>query len=74
MSSWTRLKRYERLGNAVYRLCLIAAVVLVIVASMTFAALGGQITQAWAVLAKRVLLAAAIYGLGRLVRTFTSLD
>ena len=74
MNSWARLKRYEQLGNAVYWLCLIAAVVPVILASMTFAGLGGQITLTWAVFAKWSLLAATIYGCGWLVRKFTSLD
>jgi hypothetical protein len=74
MNSWARLKRYEQLGNAVYWLCLIAAAVLVIFCSMTFAGLGGQTTLTWAVFAKWSLLAATIYGFGRLVRKFTSLD
>jgi hypothetical protein len=61
----------ERLGNVIYWLCLIASVVLVIVGIMVFAALGGPITQTWTAFAKWALLAAAIYGVGWLVRFFT---
>jgi hypothetical protein len=50
----------ERLGNVIYWLCLVASVVLVIVGIMTFAAIGGQITQTWAVFAKWVLFAVGI--------------
>jgi hypothetical protein len=74
MNAWARLKRYEQLGNAVYWLCLIAAAMLVIFSSLTFAGLGGQITLTPVVFAKWSILAATIYGFGWLVRKFTSLD
>jgi len=74
MSSWKRLKRYERLGNAIYWLCLIASVLLVTSGIMTVATLVGQITQTWTAFGKSALLAAAIYAVGWIVRTFTSLD
>jgi hypothetical protein len=66
----------ERLGNVIYWLCLVAAVVLVIVGSMTFAAIGGQITQTWTIFGGWALVAAATYGvwLAGAVLHFTRLN
>ena len=67
---WTS-EMIERLGNFIYWLCLVAAVVLVIVGIMTFAAIGGRITQTWTIFGGWALVAAATYGVGWLVRFFT---
>jgi hypothetical protein len=61
----------ERVGNVIYWLCLVASVVLVIVGIMTFAAIGGQITQTWTIFAGWAVLAVGIYAAGWLVRFIT---
>jgi TRAP-type C4-dicarboxylate transport system permease small subunit len=61
----------ERIGNVIYWLCLVASGVLVIVGIMTFAAIGGQITQTWTIFGGWALVAVATYGVGWLVRFFT---
>jgi Na+(H+)/acetate symporter ActP len=64
-------KLLKRVGNTIYWLCLMVALVTGMVGVLTFAVLGGQVAETWAIFSEWALLTAAIFAIGCLVRFFT---